>query len=206
MEAEDEDESDLFGNGPQSAIPPAVPQEGPEAHSDDEWRCEPCGPRRSLPDPGQPTASEIEEHRLDHLPYRSWCAECVAARGTGEQHRTREEDTRTVSVFSFDFLFITENRIVPREALLKDEVIMKILVARDSLSRAVFAHAVSSKSPEDGYAVERLLEDVKWLGHEDPASLGQRACDPGAAEACLVYLAREGRRARAGRGGASSIL
>ena len=39
-------------------------------------------PRRLLPDPGQPTARQREEHRIDHWPYRSWCPPCVAGRGT----------------------------------------------------------------------------------------------------------------------------
>ena len=69
-------------------------------------------------------------------------------------------------MFNFDFLLITKSRITTRAALLEGEdVILKVLIARDSLSQAVFAHAVSSKSPEDGYAVKRLLEDVQWLGH-----------------------------------------
>jgi len=30
-----------------------------------------------LPTPTLPTQSQIDDHRLDHLPYRSWCDECV---------------------------------------------------------------------------------------------------------------------------------
>ena len=41
-------------------------------------------PRRSSPDPGRPTQEEIDEHMIDHLPFRSWCEECVKGRGTGE--------------------------------------------------------------------------------------------------------------------------
>ena len=29
--------------------------------------------RRPLPNPDVPTQSEVEEHRVDHIPYRSWC-------------------------------------------------------------------------------------------------------------------------------------
>ncbi len=48
-------------------------------------------------------------------------------------------------MFNFDFLFVTKNRIIAREELLQGEkVILKVLVARDSLSQAVFAHVVSS--------------------------------------------------------------
>ena len=51
---------------------------------EEEFRCQECLPRRILPDPGQPTARQLEEHRIDNIPYRSWCPECVAARATGE--------------------------------------------------------------------------------------------------------------------------
>ena len=45
---------------------------------------------RILPDPGEPTPSQVEDHRASgHIPYRAWCRECVAGRGTGEQHRKR---------------------------------------------------------------------------------------------------------------------
>ena len=43
---------------------------------------------------------------------------------------------------------------------------MKVLVAKDSKSKTVFAHAVvANGSDEDGYAVSRLVEDIAWLGH-----------------------------------------
>ena len=59
-----------------------------------------------LPDPGEPTAAEVEDHRAcGHLPYRSWCQECVESRGTGEPHRQRSEQ-RVVCVFAFDYLSI----------------------------------------------------------------------------------------------------
>ena len=61
---------------------------------------------RVLPDPGEPTASQVEDHRANgHLPYRSWCRECYEGRATGEQHRKRTGE-RAVCVFSFDYLFL----------------------------------------------------------------------------------------------------
>ncbi len=45
-----------------------------------------------LPDPGEPTAAEVEDHRAcGHIAFRSWCGECVESRGVGEPHRTRKE-------------------------------------------------------------------------------------------------------------------
>ena len=42
----------------------------------------------------------------------------------------------------------------------------KLLVVRDSRSKAVFAHVVPTKGiDERGFAVDALAEDVKWLGY-----------------------------------------
>ena len=71
-------------------------------------------------------------------------------------------------VLVFDYLFITKDKkVVDRNELLanKYEVAMKILVAHDTWSKAVFAHVVESKGPnEDKYAVHCLTKDVQWLG------------------------------------------
>ena len=42
--------------------------------------------------PIRPSAAEIEEHRLTHLPFRAWCGECVAGRGTGEKHTMKDQE------------------------------------------------------------------------------------------------------------------
>ena len=66
-----------------------------------------------------------------------------------------------------DYLYLTKSRVVDKEALLDgEEVEMKVLVAKDSQTKTVFAHAVPCKgSDNDGYAVARVAEDVAWLGH-----------------------------------------
>ena len=35
---------------------------------------------QGLPEPRQPTKAEVARHNLTHLPYRSWCPHCLAAR------------------------------------------------------------------------------------------------------------------------------
>ena len=46
-------------------------------------------PVRIAADPGKPTDRQIEEHRMTHIPFRSWCRWCVLGRGRGLQHRAR---------------------------------------------------------------------------------------------------------------------
>ena len=126
----------------------------------EECEAEEAVPRRVLPDPGQPTQSQLEDHRVDHYPYRSWCPECVAGRATGEQHRARRGE-RAMPVFGFDYLFITKSLKVVRSLSEGDEVLLKVLVAIVSTGKAVFAHTVDAKGPgEDRYAVQRRAEDI----------------------------------------------
>ena len=51
-------------------------------------RVEEAEPLKIAPSPKQPSAADIELHRITHWPYRSWCEECVKGRGLGEQRGT----------------------------------------------------------------------------------------------------------------------
>ena len=59
-------------------------------------------------------------------------------------------------------------KILTREELLVDdsqEVSLKILVCKDSWTKAVFAHVVDKKAlDEQNYVIDRLMEDLRWLG------------------------------------------
>ena len=82
------DQGEISGQEPEADVPDLV-DEGPgeEAPAEEDFECQECVAPRILPDPGQPTQKQLEDHRIDHLPFRSWCPECVAGRATGEQHR-----------------------------------------------------------------------------------------------------------------------
>lgn len=125
---------------------------------------EDCAPRRTAPDPGQPTAEQVAEHRIDHLPYRSWCEQCVMGRGTGEPHKRGPEGS--IPVIAFDYLIVTRSGVFAKQQDAHGEVILKILVVKDSMSRYIGAHVVSVKGVgADRYATEKLRNDVLWLGY-----------------------------------------
>ena len=80
-------------------------------------------PRRDRGDEGRPTKAEWDDHRVDHIPYRSWCPFCVKGRGVGIQHRKSTEKS-SVPVFGFDYL-------LGSEAISSDEEDnVKIIVAK----------------------------------------------------------------------------
>ena len=129
---------------------------------------EDMAPKKIAPDPGMPSPEEIEEHEVDHVPYRRWCEECVRGRGTGEPHGP-SDGAHSVPVVEFDYLFVTNKEIYRREEL-DDEAMkkaaVKILVVKDRKGKAIFAHVVPQKGVDvDGYSVARLVDDIKWLGY-----------------------------------------
>jgi hypothetical protein len=125
--------------------------------------------QRILPDPGEPTASQREDHRAEgHITFRSWCEDCVAGRATGEQHRKRKE-ARRICIFVFDYLFLDEaGNLLQREAISNGaNVDLTILVAKDLKGKAVFGHVVPQKGiDKDHFAVDALIKDLKWLGYK----------------------------------------
>ena len=134
---------------------------------DDEYANEDVAPKRISPDPGKPTQAQIDEHMIDHFPYRCWCEFCVRGKATGEKHGRGSGSS--IPIIAFDYLFVTERGVVTREEMEADvsqRVVLKILVVKDLQSKAIFAHTVTQKGVDaDGYAVVRLVEDIKLLGY-----------------------------------------
>ena len=53
--------------------------------------------------------------------------------------------------------------VAATDSLVEDEVALKVIVAKDSRSKAIFAHGVLAKGSDDGYPVECLVQDITWL-------------------------------------------
>jgi len=131
-------------------------------------------------DPHCPSIEEIEEHRRTHIPYRAWCRFCVMGRGVGAPHFATAHESK-VPIVGLDYFFITSGELRTRseleyprnpegEAQLEEDrkkgTVLKCLVVKCRQSKAVFAHVVPCKGrDEQGYVVQMVTEDVKWLGH-----------------------------------------
>ena len=63
---------------------------------------------RPLPSPKLPSQSEVEFHNLTHVPYRSWCPFCVAARRKNDAHRSQDGEDREVPLLCSDYCFLSE--------------------------------------------------------------------------------------------------
>jgi hypothetical protein len=76
-----------------------------------------------------------------------------------------------VCVFAFDYLFIGKDGVSIRRQDLTDgreEVDVKLLIAKDARGKAVFAHVIPQKGvDQDHYSVDVLVKDVLWLGFRE---------------------------------------
>ena len=112
-------------------------------------------PARRLPDPGQPTPQERVHHELAHLPFRPWCADCVAGRAPDDPHRRQPTEAKPgVPEVSVGYGFIAAER---RETA-------TILVVEVSGVKAVMARTVKGKGRADPQAVRWLVEQLRRRG------------------------------------------
>eukprot|EP00971_Amphidinium_carterae_P333463 6468236-Amphidinium_carterae.1 len=67
---------------------------------------------QQLRQPHQPTTLEMQEHRLTHMPYRSWCSICVKAKGQPSHHRKGALKEQSLSQLDYTFMkSTTDNKI-----------------------------------------------------------------------------------------------
>ncbi len=120
-------------------------------------------PMRTAPDPELPTEAEVEDHRIDHTPYRSWCEWCRRGRGLGEQRGQGADKPHLLAVLAMDYFFLTKDSLETRESLTKlefardpegdekleaaigDGTIVKCLLLKDLKSKAIFAWVIPNK-------------------------------------------------------------
>ena len=111
-------------------------------------------PALCLPCPVTPSAREVEIHNLTHMPYRSWCRHCVAARRPNSHHRSVPSH-RTLPLLAADYCFLGDS---------EDAEKVTVLVACLYPSRAILATIVPAKGPEP-HAVARLATFIKESGY-----------------------------------------
>ena len=95
-------------------------------------------------------------HRITHVPYRKWCAECVAGRKPNHGHATgaSERDATSIPEVHLDYCFMRnkpQGESVP------------VIVLKDRDSRSIAAHVVPYKGGDLEWAVKQSARDLgKW--------------------------------------------
>ena len=114
--------------------------------------------------PATPSRKEVEEHEVDHYPYRSWCRSCVAAAGRRDAHSSSagEKIDEDIATIACDYGFFTSREDEGPGA--SENKYAPILVAKDEATKAVFSDVVHQKGA-DSYSVKVLTEHLVYLGH-----------------------------------------
>eukprot|EP00434_Breviolum_minutum_P042976 symbB.v1.2.038276.t1/scaffold5896.1/size48089/1 len=151
----------LKGKSPE-AENPGEPEGRPEGEPGEEYEVEEIERPVQVRSPSDPTTAEVEEHEATgHVQYRTWCKHCVAGRGIGQQHRTREEELRAqdgLPVIASDYTFMSQSGA-------EDGRAKPILVVKDSRTSSVAATFVDAKGPTP-YAVKYFTNFLKSLGYK----------------------------------------
>ena len=84
-----------------------VGEEGIETGEEDEvLEAEDVVPQRVLPTLLLPSYSEIEKHRIDHWPPRTWCDERCEGFGRDKAHYKKPDGETRGAVISFDYMLV----------------------------------------------------------------------------------------------------
>ena len=109
---------------------------------------------KGLPSPAQPTPDEVAKHWLTHLPYRSWCRWCVAAKRQNTPHLRQSGPDREIPLLAADYCYLKDGR---------DDDLLTVFVGRLYPSRALVSIPCEVKGVDD-YTVERLTHFIKGCG------------------------------------------
>ena len=106
----------------------------------------------------KPSKQAVDNHRLTHLPYESWCPDCVMGRGLGARHvnsTDRREELRTPTIAA-DYCFMGDDQ---------EEQKLTILVARDSKTGSACSTVVENEGGSCAWGVKRVTNFVDGLGY-----------------------------------------
>ena len=87
---------------------------------------------KGVPAPPEPSPVVRRRHKLTHMPYQSWCPQCVEGRRNNTAHRAIKDRSRTCPCLVIDYCFLRDSR---------DEDLITTAVGKFEPSQAVFACA-----------------------------------------------------------------
>ena len=108
-----------------------------------------------LPSPIAPTKAQRDAHNVTHLPYRSWCPHCVAARRPNSAHRIQKSGPRSMPLLVADYCFLKDS---------EDDVGIPVFVARLYPAKAMLATVCDQKG-EDDNVIARVAQFIKDSGY-----------------------------------------
>jgi hypothetical protein len=98
----------------------------------------------------------VAAHAATHLPYRSWCQDCVEGRRDNLAHKHIGADALEVPEVCFDYAFVRRDG---------EEEVITLLVMRDRGSRALRVWVVLEKGASSEVTVLKAVGGVLHLGY-----------------------------------------
>ena len=72
-----------------------------------------------------PSQEEIDVHNATHIPFRNWCAFCVAGKAKEDPHFKKDDVSVMENVVSLDYAFLAKKpRVTRREKKRKRQPVM----------------------------------------------------------------------------------
>jgi hypothetical protein len=128
----------------------------PNRDENEEWDAEEAVAVKPARDPKSPSRAELLNHQATNLPFRSWCAKCVAGRSDNPGNRKVAPEERSVPEISMDYAFIR------RECEADNAT---ILVVKDLESLAVQATVLRTNEASLEEAGEKATEAIARFRH-----------------------------------------
>mgnify|MGYP002173632995 FL=1 len=97
-----------------------------------------------------------DAHAATHLPFRSWCDECVQGRRDAPPHCRQKRSAGEIPEVAFDYAFIRRD---------DEEAKVTCLVMRDRDSKAVRAWVLERKGVDMEETVDRAAAGIRDLGY-----------------------------------------
>ncbi len=101
---------------------PAVVGEAAAEPDEPEHPAEEARAARPSKDPGAPTQADRDAHAATHLPFRSWCDECVQGRRDAPPHCRQKRGAGEIPEVQFDYAYLRRD---------DEEDLVTMLVMRD---------------------------------------------------------------------------
>ena len=163
----EEVEEVIDGEGRDEALPE------PEEKSDSEDRGDEGQVPKQLTNTRGPTRREREEHELTHIPYRSWCAQCVHGRGRNTAHKKMQEEERQeemdrVSKIYIDFYWNGSKSDADPDKEEEDSE-SPAIVMYDGRTKAIASWLLEGKSVGPGepseWIIDAMVQELEGWGY-----------------------------------------
>ena len=156
---------------------------------------------RPLPQPRLSSRQEVQEHELTHIPYRSWCVQCVRGAGRSDAHRRRarqgeEEREQHITTWSIDYAFMIDNGdLCTREEMERvgwDKTRDTVLVSENLATGGIRAHVNLARGNGDPWIAGKIKDDIGEFGYGGAFVCVKSAQEPAIVDVQKAVIAKRG--------------